>query len=96
MEDTLKNLLQMIVENLVDTPGEIKVEESGSVQTVVFRVTAAEGETGYLIGRGGCIAQAVRLLMNSVGRKHNKRVVVEFAGDDSLDPVGIEGSRARR
>lgn len=91
---SLKAFLATLVENLVDTPEAIVIEESGSVRTVVFRVSAAEGETGYLIGRGGSIANALRLIMTSVGRKHNKSIVLEFAGDENSDPVGVIGRRA--
>jgi predicted RNA-binding protein YlqC (UPF0109 family) len=76
----LKNLVEVLVKNLVDTPEKVSVEAIENPRTVTLEVRVAEGEMGKVIGRGGRVAKAVRSVVKAAAVKDGRRVTVEFVG----------------
>ena len=73
-----KQILTDIARAIVDTPEEVKVEETVEENEVKLLLTVAPDDTGMVIGRHGKIAKAIRSVMKVAGNKEGKRIVVEI------------------
>lgn len=76
----MKNILEVIVLNLVENKDKVEITERQDDKTVVFEVKVAKEDMGRLIGRQGKIAQSIRSIIKAAAVKENKKVVVEFIG----------------
>ena len=76
----MKEILQIIIENLVDDKQAISINEVVSERSIVYEVKVAETDMGKIIGKQGKIAQSIRSIMKAVASKEHKRVSVEFIG----------------
>ena len=76
----MKETLEIIIKNLVEFPDEVSVKEVAGEKSVVYEVKVAETDMGYVIGREGKIAGAIRTVMKALAAKEQKRVSVEFIG----------------
>ncbi len=74
----MKDVLELIIANLVDNKDEISIEEINSDRNVDFKVKVAESDMGKVIGKQGRVAKSIRTVMKSVAGKDGKRVNVEF------------------
>ena len=77
----MKEILEVVIKNLVDNPDQIQIEETSDERTIKLAVKVAKEDMGKVIGRDGRIAKAIRSLMKSMGAKEHKRVNVEFLDD---------------
>lgn len=66
-EDT--NYLKSIINGLVDTPEGVHVIRTTDERGVLFTVHAEKDDMGRIIGRGGELAKALRLVMRAYGAK---------------------------
>ncbi len=73
-----KQILTDIARAIVDTPDEVKVEETVEGNEVKLLLTVAPDDTGMVIGRHGKIAKAIRSVMKVAGNKEGKHVTVEI------------------
>ena len=73
-----KKILTDIARAIVDTPDEVKVEETVEGNDVNLLLTVAPDDTGMVIGRHGKIAKAIRSVMKVAGNKEGKHVTVEI------------------
>ena len=73
-----KQILNDIARAIVDTPEEVKVEETVEENDVKLLLTVAPDDTGMVIGRHGKIAKAIRSVMKVAGNKEGKHVTVEI------------------
>ena len=76
----MKETLEVIVKNLVDSPEEVSINELDGEKSIVFEVKVAETDMGKVIGKQGKIAQSIRTVMKAVAGKKDKKVNVEFIG----------------
>ena len=76
----MKEVLQVIIANLVDNKEAIEINEVNGEKSVVFEVKVAEGDMGKIIGKQGRLAKAIRSLIKAVASKEHKKVTVEFIG----------------
>lgn len=59
----MKELIEYMAKQLVDSPDDVKVFEEQERGRVVIRLEVAEGDYGKVIGKGGRIAQGMRALL---------------------------------
>ena len=71
-------MLAYIVENLVEHPEEIVIEQVENHDTVVFQLKVAPSDMGKVIGRQGRIAKEIRVLVKNAGMRENKRILVDI------------------
>ncbi|HIU51470.1 MAG TPA: KH domain-containing protein [Candidatus Merdicola faecigallinarum] len=76
----MKETLEVIVKNLVDSPEEVSINELDGEKSIVFEVKVAETDMGKVIGKQGRVAKSVRTVMKAVAAKNKKRVTIEFIG----------------
>ena len=75
----MKEVLELIIANLVDNKEEISIEEiSNDEKSVEFKVKVATSDMGKVIGKQGRVAKSIRTVMKSVAAKEGKKVNVEF------------------
>ncbi|HEX8260646.1 MAG TPA: KH domain-containing protein [Rubrobacteraceae bacterium] len=75
----LENLLLFLARSLVDEPEKVEVEGRETDSRVDLTLRVAQGDVGKVIGRGGRIVRAIRIVMKAASVKENKRVTVEIA-----------------
>ena len=73
----MKDLLALIVKQLVDDPEQVKVNEIDGGQTSVLELTVAKQDFGKVIGKKGRNIQAIRTVINAASAKLQKRCIVE-------------------
>ena len=76
----MKEILNTIITNLVDSKESVEINEIEGTQSVVFEVKVAENDMGKIIGKQGRIAKSIRTVMKSVAGKEHKKITVEFVG----------------
>jgi predicted RNA-binding protein YlqC (UPF0109 family) len=75
----LENLLLFLARSLVDEPEKVEVEGTETESRVDLTLRVAQGDMGKVIGRGGRIVKAIRIVMKAASVKESKRVNVEIA-----------------
>ena len=75
----MENLLLFLARSLVDEPEKVEVEGRETDSRVDLTLRVAQGDVGKVIGRGGRIVRAIRIVMKAASAKENKRVNVEIA-----------------
>lgn len=67
-----------LIESLVDHPGEVEVTINKGGMTVIFEVTCNQLDIGKLVGKRGSMAEALRVVVKSLGAKHGVRAMIEI------------------
>jgi predicted RNA-binding protein YlqC (UPF0109 family) len=83
MEEQDKSFLEIIVKNIVGNPDDVAVERTIDERGVLLTLKVNAADMGYVIGRKGQTAQAIRTLLKIVGAKNNSRVNLKI-----YDPEG--------
>ncbi|MEI7620184.1 MAG: KH domain-containing protein [Candidatus Falkowbacteria bacterium] len=78
-----KEFLEMIVKNIVSSPDAVVVDRTVDEMGVLLTLKIDPADMGYVIGRRGQTAQAIRTLLKIVGAKNNSRVNLKI-----YDPNG--------
>ena len=74
----MKDVLELIIANLVDNKEEISIEEINKDKSIEFKVKVSQADMGKVIGKQGRVAKSIRTVMKSVAGKEGKKVNVEF------------------
>ncbi|MEI6776105.1 MAG: KH domain-containing protein [Chloroflexales bacterium] len=74
----MKELLDYIARNLVDSPESVQIKERVGRFTVTYELSVAPDETGKVIGRSGRVAKAIRDMMGVAAARQNKRVHIDI------------------
>ena len=73
-------LTEFLVKNLVKDPDSVSVKEFDTEEEIVIEVIVPEEEIGYVIGKEGKIANAVRTVVQASSYlKDNKKVKVNIS-----------------
>ena len=74
----LKEILNYIVENLVDDPSGISIEQVEKDDVITLQLKVSESDMGKVIGRQGRIAKEIRAILKASGAKEHKKVLVDI------------------
>jgi predicted RNA-binding protein YlqC (UPF0109 family) len=74
----MRDLVESIAKALVDHPEQVQVKAVEGEYATVFELRVHPEDLGYVIGRQGRIAQAIRWLLGAVGVKLKKRFTLEI------------------
>src|SRR5680860_1380409 len=80
---TDQEFLEFIAKSVVSNPDAISVERTVDEMGVLLTLKTDPADMGYIIGRKGQTAQAIRTLLKIVGAKNNARVNLKI-----YDPEG--------
>ena len=79
------DFVEFVVKSLVDNPKDVKVEKSVDEMGVLLSLNINPADMGYVIGRKGQNARAIRTLLRLVGARNNARVNLKI-----VEPEGSE------
>jgi len=74
----MKDLLMLIVKNLVENPSDVSVSEISGEQTSVFELRVHKEDLGKVIGKQGRTAKAIRTVLSAASVKDKRRVMLEI------------------
>lgn len=74
----MKDILEVIIKNLVDNPDEVSITEKDEPKNICFEVRVAKNDMGKVIGKSGKMAKSIRSIVKAVAGKEHKKVNVEF------------------
>ncbi len=83
--------LEYIVKSIVSNPDKVQVERTVDEMGVLLTLKIDPSDMGYVIGRKGQTAQAIRTLLKIVGAKNNSRVNLKI-----YDPEGAQRNGSRQ
>jgi len=86
-----KQFLETIVKEIVGNPNDVVVDRTIDERGVLLTLKINPADMGYVIGRKGQTAQAIRTLLKIVGAKNNSRVNLKI-----YDPEGGNHRHAPR
>lgn len=69
-----QEFLEYVVKSVVNQSGDVKVERTVDERGVLLTLHVNPEDMGYVIGRDGQTARALRILLKIVGAKGNARV----------------------
>lgn len=74
----MKEIIEIILLNLVDNKDAVEVKEVEGEKSIVFEVKVANEDMGKVIGKQGRLAKSIRTVVKSIGAREHKKVSVEF------------------
>ena len=76
----MKDLLKLIVENLVDDASSISIKETTNEDDgiTIFNVSVSEEDFGKVIGKKGKIAHAIKIVAGTAALYQNQKVVIKI------------------
>ena len=74
----LKQTLHNIAAAIVDNPDEVVVVCNETETTVTLTLSVAPDDMGMVIGKGGRIAKAIRMVIKAAAADCDKKVVVDI------------------
>ena len=90
-EEQDKQFLETIVKAIVGVPDKVSVERTVDEMGVLLTLKTDQSDMGYVIGRKGQTAQAIRTLLKIIGAKNNARVNLKI-----YDPEGPQRAAGRK
>lgn len=76
----LKTFIETIVKALVDKPDQVVIEETVANDGITrYRVQVAPEDVGKVIGKGGRIVNALRVVARAAAMKEHQRIRIEIA-----------------
>ena len=75
----MKELLEYMLKELVDSPDNVEItEEEEDDKTVIFKVKVAEDDIGKVIGKKGRTVDSIRIIMRAASAKRDKSSIVKI------------------
>jgi hypothetical protein len=85
-----QGFLEFVVKSIVGHPEDVTTDRTVDERGVLLTLNINPEDMGYVIGRRGQTAQAIRTLLKVVGAKNNARVNLKIN-----EPEGSQGRRGR-
>lgn len=74
MAERDQKFAEIIVKEIVANPDDVKIDRTVDERGVLLTLTVNPSDIGYVIGKQGQTARAIRTLVKIVGAKNNARV----------------------
>lgn len=71
---TDKEFVSYVVKSIVDNPNDVLIERTVDEMGVLITLQVNPSDMGYVIGKAGSTAKAIRSLLRIVGARNNARV----------------------
>jgi uncharacterized protein len=97
MTATVKDqeFLETIVKGIVNHPEEVEVKRDLDERGVLLTLKVNREDMGYVIGREGSTAKAIRTLLRIIGVKNNARLNLKIAEPEGGRAPRAEGARTQ-
>jgi uncharacterized protein len=73
----VKELVQYIAQSLVDDPAKVEVNEIEENGNIRVELRVAKEDMGRIIGKGGRVANSIRVLLRVAAAREGKRVSLD-------------------
>ena len=73
----MRELVEYMAKGLVEHPDQVKLRETGGHHATIY-LHVAQDDLGRIIGRGGRIANAMRVLLKVAAIRQGRRVTLEI------------------
>ncbi len=73
----MRELILYVARQLVADPDAVRVTEIEETAYTVYQLEVAPDDVGKVIGRGGRIANALRVLIKTGAARQNRRAILE-------------------
>jgi predicted RNA-binding protein YlqC (UPF0109 family) len=73
----VKELVQYIAQSLVDDPAKVEVNEIEENGNIRVELRVAKDDMGRIIGKGGRVANSIRVLLRVAAAREGKRVSLD-------------------
>lgn len=73
----MKELIEFITTSLVDDPTQVEVTQVRRGPQLVINLRVAKEDMGRVIGKGGKVANAIRVLLKVTAAQEGKRVTLD-------------------
>ena len=74
----MKELIEFIAKQLVDDPSQVSVSESEEEGRVRVELKVAKEDMGRVIGKGGRVANSIRVLLRVAAAREGKRASLDI------------------
>lgn len=91
MAERDQEFVETIVKAIVANPNDVRVERTVDERGVLLTLHVNVNDIGYVIGKQGQTARAIRTLAKIIGAQNNARVNLKIA-----EPEGSRGPRRER
>ena len=75
---TVKELVELIAQALVDQPDKVNVSQIEGEQSTILELKVAPEDLGKVIGKQGRTARAIRIILGAAGMKLKRRYNLEI------------------
>jgi predicted RNA-binding protein YlqC (UPF0109 family) len=76
----IRDLLLQMIQAMVQAPDQVRVEERIEAESTTFLVRVAQEDIGYVIGREGRIANALRTVVKEAAKRNGQKVYLDVKG----------------
>ena len=94
-EERDRDFVEMIIKEIVNNPGAVKVVRTVDELGVLLTVKVDPSDMGLLIGRSGSTAKAIRTLARIVGMRNNARVNLKIEEPEGSTRAPAAGGKTR-
>lgn len=81
---------EFLVRAVVNNPDEVSIERTVDEMGVLLTLSVNQADLGYVIGKKGQTARALRTLLKAIGAKNNSRVNLKINEPDR--PARVEST----
>ncbi|MCD6289216.1 MAG: KH domain-containing protein [Anaerolineae bacterium] len=74
----MKDLVAYMARNLVNDPSQVRVRERNRTRSVVLELSVAPEDMGRVIGKGGRVANAMRVILRVAAMRQGKRATLNI------------------
>ncbi len=74
----MKEILEIVIKSLVDSPEEVSINEKENEGAIVYEVKVASTDMGKVIGKQGRMAKSIRTVIKAIATKQEQKVSIEF------------------
>ena len=76
---TMEELILYIVKSIVSNPDAVSVEEGGMrEEAVIYNLKVADEDKGFVIGKHGKVAKALRTVVKTAANRQGKRINIDI------------------
>ena len=75
----MKELVEYIARQLVENPDEVVVTEKEQSDRILVELQVAKDDMGRVIGKGGRVANSMRILLRVAAAKEGKRAALNLS-----------------
>ncbi|NCP85763.1 MAG: RNA-binding protein [Anaerolineae bacterium CG_4_9_14_3_um_filter_57_17] len=73
----MKSLTEFIAQSLVASPDQVQVDQSHQGNRVRLHLSVAKEDMGRVIGKGGRVANAIRVLLRVAAEREGQQVTLD-------------------